>query len=104
MAEPDGFHRALAALNPPRGVTELAEQLLLALRLGHDLQVPTAGSPGTWICSRCRAWVWWDGVMDTSVKISRSCLDATREWAARGASTPEALAWLAEHDQEASRG
>jgi hypothetical protein len=110
MSDAD-FHRALAALGAPEGVTELAETLLAALRAGHNLeQDRIVGNPSLrlWVCSRCAMAVVWqpgdDRWHDAAARVR--CVDALRGDLAQGFELdPQALAWLAEHDRtEAGRG
>lgn len=86
-AEPDAFHRALAALGAPTRAVELAETMVAALRAGHDMQ-PTdylyewqcTGCPSYVQCGITLGTVWGPGVS------GRSCTSrlTEREGASRG--------------------
>lgn len=110
MTEPDAFHRALAALDVPEDETRVAEAVLAAVRLGHDLKLDgVLGDPSVriWGCIRCAsAVVWAPGGAPYDGAARWSCAESLRGDLAQGFELePEARAWLAEHDRTgAGRG
>jgi hypothetical protein len=108
VAEPDAFHRALAALDVPQDETEVAEAVLAALRLGHDLHVhprpERSRSRAVWKCSVCLDRVTWrPGAVDPVIGSHSTCAERIGRWADLDLASPAQLTWLAEHDRKASR-